>query len=164
LAIFPLYQKQWLHAQARHYHLDPDRIRAWGFSSGGYLAALLGTTGTDDDVLMESCSHLDASIRVRAVCTYATPAELRKQQEAMTNELLAAHAPLPEGLLTSIPADCPPFLIIHGEQITLFPLIRRTSCTMFSKKRMQKRRSISFPAASMALVACHLLNRTRLWR
>ncbi len=112
---------RWLRAQARHYHLDPDRIGAWGFSSGGYLAALLGATGTDDDVLVEGSNHLDCSSGVRAVCTYAAPAELRKQQEAMTNELLAFHAPLPEGLLTSITADCPPFLIIHGEQDRFVP-------------------------------------------
>ena len=33
---------RWLRANAERYHINPDRIGAWGFSAGGHLASLLG--------------------------------------------------------------------------------------------------------------------------
>ena len=33
---------RWLRAHAEHYHINSDRIGAWGFSSGGHLASVLG--------------------------------------------------------------------------------------------------------------------------
>jgi len=41
---------RWLRAHAKEYRLDPDRIGVWGASSGGTLAALLGTTGGLNDL------------------------------------------------------------------------------------------------------------------
>jgi acetyl esterase/lipase len=35
---------RWLRANAQHYPLDTTRIAVWGFSAGGQLAALVGTT------------------------------------------------------------------------------------------------------------------------
>ena len=36
---------RFLRAKAKEYHLIPERIGVWGHSAGGYLAALLGTSG-----------------------------------------------------------------------------------------------------------------------
>jgi acetyl esterase/lipase len=38
---------RWLRAHAKEYDIDPARIGVTGFSSGGHLAALLGTSGGD---------------------------------------------------------------------------------------------------------------------
>ena len=36
---------RWLRANAAQFNLDTNRIGMWGFSSGGHLSALTGTTG-----------------------------------------------------------------------------------------------------------------------
>jgi len=38
---------RWLRASAATYHLDTARVAVWGFSAGGQLAALVGTTSSD---------------------------------------------------------------------------------------------------------------------
>ena len=38
---------RWLRANARQYSIDTTRIAVWGFSAGGQLAALVGTTNSD---------------------------------------------------------------------------------------------------------------------
>jgi acetyl esterase/lipase len=40
---------RWVRANASVYNVDPDRLGAFGFSSGGQLAAFLGTRETNDD-------------------------------------------------------------------------------------------------------------------
>ena len=38
---------RWLRANAEKYHIDADHIGVWGTSTGGYLAAIMGTSGGD---------------------------------------------------------------------------------------------------------------------
>jgi acetyl esterase/lipase len=38
---------KWMRANAKMYHIDAGKIAVWGFSAGGQLAALIGTTGGD---------------------------------------------------------------------------------------------------------------------
>ena len=40
---------RWLRSRADELGIDPARIAAWGESSGGHLAALLGLTGPELD-------------------------------------------------------------------------------------------------------------------
>jgi acetyl esterase/lipase len=49
----------WLRSHAAEYGFAPERLGAWGHSTGGHLASLLGTAG-----------------RVRAVCAVSSPADL----------------------------------------------------------------------------------------
>jgi pectinesterase len=35
---------RWMRANAKKYQIDPNKIASLGFSAGGQLAALLGTT------------------------------------------------------------------------------------------------------------------------
>jgi acetyl esterase/lipase len=60
---------RWARRNARRYRLDPDRIAALGWSSGGHLAALLGT---DPEGLPPS----SVSARVSAVVDLSGPADL----------------------------------------------------------------------------------------
>lgn len=38
---------RWIRENAENYHIDGNKIAVWGFSSGGQLASLVGTTGND---------------------------------------------------------------------------------------------------------------------
>lgn len=119
---------RWLRANAATYHIDPDRIGVWGFSSGATLAALLGTSGDVPD-LEGSCGSDGYSSRVQAVlagCPMTdTAVQLRliaPQVEPSAVELLLG-GPLPERVdvarqlnpLTYAGPSTPPFLIIHGD-------------------------------------------------
>src|SRR5262245_55796454 len=124
---------RWLRANASTYNLDPDRIGVWGYSSGGHLAALLGTSGGVAE-LEGSGDNMQYSSQVQAVCVVAGPADL----PAMTNlgprrtsaieGLLGG--PLEENKAKAIAAspihyvskDDPPFLIVHGEGDRVIPV------------------------------------------
>ncbi len=71
---------RWLRANASIYHLDPDHIGVWGYSAGGHLAALLGTSGGVPE-LEGSGDNMQYSSQVQAVCDVGGPADLL----AMTN-------------------------------------------------------------------------------
>jgi BD-FAE len=60
------------------YNLDPDRIGAWGHSGGGYLAALLGTSGGVRE-LEGNGDNMSYSSRVQAVCVASGPGDLLQQ-------------------------------------------------------------------------------------
>lgn len=65
---------RWLRKNGREYGIDPDRIAAVGFSSGGNLALMLGLTGDED--LAEETADRKTSARVRAVVNLAGCADL----------------------------------------------------------------------------------------
>lgn len=124
---------RWLRANAQTYHLDPNRIGAWGSSAGGHLVALLGTSGNVSD-LEGNLGNQDFSSRVQAVVDWYGPTDLLKMNEQKLACDLVNHdaAFSPESLLigcaiqtcadktnranpiTYITPDDPPFLIVHG--------------------------------------------------
>ncbi|CAN5516888.1 N/A [soil metagenome] len=132
---------RWLRANARTYHLDPDQIGVWGHSSGGHLAALLGTSG-DVAALDGKGENMNFSSRVQAVCDVSGPSDLvsmyRKVSENASDmgpkarEALDAlvGGPLMQHEKTAVAAspihyiskDDPPFLIIHGENDGTVPV------------------------------------------
>ncbi|OWK36635.1 alpha/beta hydrolase [Fimbriiglobus ruber] len=65
---------RFLRANAKEFHIDPDRIGALGFSSGGHLAALLGTT--DKSAGFDGPLYPDQSSRVSCVVDFFGPADL----------------------------------------------------------------------------------------
>jgi acetyl esterase/lipase len=66
---------RWLRAKADTYHIDPDRVGVIGWSSGGYLALMIGLTDTSDG-LEGDCGDMSISTRVQAVVSLAGPTEL----------------------------------------------------------------------------------------
>jgi acetyl esterase/lipase len=66
---------RWLCAQAAKYAIDPDRIAALGYSSGGHLASLLGTTA-DNAALEGDLGSAGQSSRVQAVVNCYGPTDL----------------------------------------------------------------------------------------
>jgi acetyl esterase/lipase len=57
---------RWVRANATTYNVDPERVGAFGFSSGGQLAAFLGTRDTNDN---SDPSLVDYSSRATCVVT-----------------------------------------------------------------------------------------------
>jgi acetyl esterase/lipase len=132
---------RWLRANASKYNLDPDRIGVWGFSAGGHLAALLGTSGGVQELEGDG-DKLSYSSRVQAVCVVSGPGDLLQ----LYRDALAAPAemnpkvkPALEALIGGSPEqnkakamaaspisyvskDDPPFLIIQGENDPTVPV------------------------------------------
>jgi acetyl esterase/lipase len=130
---------RWLRAHARDYGLDPDHFGATGHSAGGHLSSLLGTTGSIRE--FDKGDHLEQSSRVRAVCALSGPTDLLQMDaHALAKAPLKHDAPnSPESRLIGgaiqenkdkaaranpivyVSKDCPPFLLIHGDQDPLVP-------------------------------------------
>jgi acetyl esterase/lipase len=137
---------RWLRANASIYHLDSDHIGAWGYSAGGHLAALLGTSGGVRE-LEGTGGNPSYSSRVQAVCDVSGPSDLaRLYKEASqsstdgSGKAVSAVAALIGGrgdqLVTKATAaspihyvskDDPPFLIIHGEDDPTVPVTQAES-------------------------------------
>ncbi len=65
---------RYLRANARHFHIDPSEIGAWGQSAGGHLVALLGTAGPTAG--WDIGAYRNESSGVQAVVDMAGPSDL----------------------------------------------------------------------------------------
>jgi acetyl esterase/lipase len=118
---------RWLRANAKKYNLDPHRIGAWGASAGGHLVALLGTTGTMKE-LEGKDGNLDQSSKVQCVLDWFGPVDFRTPFPGSDNPKSVVYAllggpPSKEkkkaalaSPLAHVHKDCPPFLIMHGDE------------------------------------------------
>lgn len=128
---------RWIRAHSKQYHLDPDKIAAWGGSAGGHLSALLGTSGDVRQLEKLSLGNSRQSSRVQAVVDWFGPTDFLKMDEQLResnvknpqvhsvpdspeSELIGKNledapdlvrAANPETYITS---DDPPFFIQHG--------------------------------------------------
>ena len=67
---------RWVRANAERHGLDPDWIAAWGWSAGGHLALLLGTTADVPALDGRLGPHAGESPRVTAVVNHAGISDL----------------------------------------------------------------------------------------
>jgi acetyl esterase/lipase len=128
---------RWLRANAKRYHLDPDRFGAWGSSAGGHLAALLGTSDGVRD--LEPEGNPVYSSRVQAVCDWFGPTDFLRMNDVRgtinhdapdSPESRLIGGPIQENReevaranpISYITPDDPPFLIMHGDRDRTVPL------------------------------------------
>ncbi|HUQ72294.1 MAG TPA: alpha/beta hydrolase [Planctomycetaceae bacterium] len=129
---------RWLRTHADEFQLDARRIAAWGESSGGHLATLLGTMShgvTHDD---------EVSADVQAVVDFGGPVDFLTLDEQSSGENAVRHeeAWSPESLLVGGPIQerqelvalanpltylstdrrPPPFLVVHSRHDTVVPI------------------------------------------
>lgn len=124
---------RWLRAHADQYHIRTDRIGALGYSAGGHLACLLGTTDKGDG-LEGAGGHPEASSRVQAVVSYFGPTDFTvKDWSAFVEDtylvpfLGGTLATQPDTYrraspITYVTKDDPPFLFFHGTEDPLVPI------------------------------------------
>ncbi len=137
---------RWLRARAADYRLDPNRFAAWGQSAGGYLVALLGTSGGAIELEGAELGNPEASSQVQAVIDQYGPtdflqmdAQVAANDACETSPLSHDAADSPESRLigapiqtrpdlvksanpiTYISKDAPPFLIQHGTGDCIVP-------------------------------------------
>ncbi|MGA2256818.1 MAG: alpha/beta hydrolase [Thermoguttaceae bacterium] len=123
---------RWLRANAKTYNLDPGRFGVWGASSGGHLAALVGTSGDAKD-LEGTLGELGPSSRVQAAVDWFGPTDIAKMggghDQPDSPESILLGGPVPKNKdkaeranpITYVSKDDPPFLIMHGDRDNMVP-------------------------------------------
>ena len=114
---------RWVRANSGTYNLDPGAIGVIGFSAGGHLSAILGTSyGVEE--LEGDLGNPGYSSRVQAVVDYFGPTDLLKIEEQALpcipgdpNDPKAAAA----NPITYVTPDDPPVLLLHGTSDCLVP-------------------------------------------
>jgi len=131
---------RFLRANAAKYNFDPDHFGVGGDSSGGHLAAFIGTSGEATE-MEGDLGNTNVSSRVQAVVDWFGPTDLLLMGKEAGPHSFIQHssANSPESLLvggpiqtkaelaksanplTYIDKNVPPFLIMHGDNDQLVP-------------------------------------------
>jgi arylsulfatase A len=126
---------RWMRANAAKYNIDPNRIAAVGGSSGGQLAALLGTTA-DVRTMEGDGGNAQFSSRVQAVVAFNPLTDFVSMLARTQNPKAATQAIVPflGGMEAAVPeiyvdaspvahvsATSAPFLFLHGTSDTTMP-------------------------------------------
>ena len=122
---------RYLRRHAQEYQIDPQRIGAAGFSAGGNLAMMLGTTRADDG-LEGAGGWPEESSRVQAVVSFFGPTDLAAADVPETTRRIfgsylggtAAEQPATyrkASPLTYVRADSAPMLLFQGTADRLVP-------------------------------------------
>lgn len=124
---------RWLRANAQKYHVDPQRIGAFGFSAGAHLACLLGVTQKDDGLEGES-GNAEQSSAVQAVVSFFGPTDFtlpvwskEVRERHLVPFLGGTSAEKPDvyrraSPLTYAGKNAPPFLFVHGTADAMVPI------------------------------------------
>ena len=72
---------RWLRASAATYHLDPERIAAWGSSAGAYLLSMPAVTNGMPGFEVDVAGNLDQSTAVRSRIDHYGPSDLAAMAE-----------------------------------------------------------------------------------
>ncbi|MCX7010024.1 MAG: prolyl oligopeptidase family serine peptidase [Kiritimatiellaeota bacterium] len=117
---------RWLRTNAARYHLDAHHLGAWGSSSGGQLAAMLGVTGDKDSrvqaVYVQSGTSdlvalFDLKVRGDNGNNFSPIIELLGGPGVATKEKARQASPI-----TYVSRNAAPFLIMHGDRDPIVPV------------------------------------------
>ena len=118
---------RWLRANATTYSIDPDRIGVAGYSSGGNLAMMVGTTSHLAEFEGDG-GNPGFSSRVQAVAAFAGNSDFAQQpgRNIIENYLGATFAENPDlwalaSPITHVGGGSPPFLLLHGTDDATVP-------------------------------------------
>ncbi|WP_254846480.1 alpha/beta hydrolase [Hymenobacter sp. CRA2] len=119
---------RWLRANARRYAIDTTKVAVWGFSAGGQLATLVGTTNGEAQYEAGSCyrshsSRVQAIVDADGTLAFIHPesgeGDDRKGPSAATRWFGASKTEKPElwheaGALSHVSAQTPSILFINS--------------------------------------------------
>ncbi len=118
---------RWFRAQAEQLGVDPQRIGAWGFSSGAHLVSMLALTAGQGGELDEP--YGGESAKVAAVVAGGLPADFtlfdsgrRLVQLMGGTEQQMTEAYREASPVTHVRAGAPPFFLFHGSWDRLVPI------------------------------------------
>lgn len=130
-----------MHAHAKQFNIDPNRIGVMGDSAGGYVSQMMGTTNGEDEFNVgeytDYSSDVQAAVTIYGISNLMNigegyPEAIQKVHESpVVTEALLIHGPAfaefagksilsdPEKAMNASPlghvkANMPPFLIMHG--------------------------------------------------
>jgi acetyl esterase/lipase len=123
---------RWLRAHADEQGIDPDRIGALGHSTGGHLAAFLGTRATRDNSdpeLADYASTVTCVVDLAGETDFTIPYPYASDT-AIYEQLLGGTADTPPSAeayrdmspITFVDESTAPFLIIHGAEDRSVPV------------------------------------------
>lgn len=124
------YAVRWIRANADSYQIDATRIGAFGYSAGGHLAAMLGTTDAGDELEGDIPAELQRfDSRVSAVAAGGAPCEfdwIDEDSQSLAYWLGGTRRRFPNRFRLASPvtyasAGDPPFFLFHGETDWLVP-------------------------------------------
>jgi len=131
---------RFMRPNAGQYNINPDKVAVMGTSSGGHLAALVGTSAGEQSFLTDD--YRDQPSNVQAVVDFFGPTDFR-QMDDHPSQITHNNPGSPESLVVGGPIqepsqeqavraynpisyispekEMPPFLIIHGDVDPLVP-------------------------------------------
>ncbi len=123
---------RWIRYHADRYAIDPDRVAAFGYSAGGHLVSLLGTTSAQDGLegpikderLKDISTRVQAVIAGGAVCDFEW---VNPDSQILNYWIGSNRRDNPEAYLTATPShyitqDDPPFFFFHGDEDAVVPI------------------------------------------
>jgi len=130
---------RFLRGNAKKYGYRSDKIIIWGSSSGGHLAALVGTTNNDSYLEGNEGSYLKESSSIQAIIDFYGPTNFLTILNQSTPHGISVRAPALTRLLGKpveqvedlakkaspvyqVNDNDPPLLIVHGEQDIQVPI------------------------------------------
>lgn len=99
---------RWVKANAAEYNFNPDKVAAWGSSSGGYMAAMLATTDGIAGMEDLSMGNPDFSSRVNVAADWYGPVDfstMDAQHRQLGREANVYQADSPESKFMGAPID-----------------------------------------------------------
>ena len=122
---------QWLLAHSEHHGVDPERITAFGFSSGAHLVSLMATVASNGSPLNEPFGG--PQTRPVAVVAGGLPSDLQAFGDGrLLRQFLGGRQDdMPERYAQASPryqltAAAPPFFLFHGGMDLLVPVTQAT--------------------------------------
>lgn len=135
---------RWVRANAKKYHVNPDRIGVTGGSAGGHLSLLVGLTDANANLEGEG-GNPDQSSRVQCVVNVFGPTDMEgcfnDSSVAWIFRLFMGGAPdeaadtyKAASPVTYVSPDDPPVLTLHGDVDPLVPISQATTLDEKMKK------------------------------
>jgi acetyl esterase/lipase len=125
---------RWMRDNAKKYRIDPLRVAGYGFSAGGHLVALLGTSDKTHGLEGPDAKADGPSTRLQCVVAGGAPCDFRllpSDVKILAYWLGGTRREKPEAYVKASPAtyiskDDPPTFFFHGEKDRIVPKLSPT--------------------------------------